>query len=198
MFDPNPVVSLCVNQSGEKTKAKSCLASNIKKVLCRIGNPGTPVKRQVQKRKPSLVELSEEEEEPVEEIIEASRGPYDWSQPDPPLYHQQLLDDLVGVGARVTVVRRHIVAMWEDQWKLGVCQLQLEEIRMKVDFGQWTSEQGLAEMKKLPGLKPADLKKKPYKSSYAKWEVAQEKAAEKWKKGKERADPEEDGGADAE
>jgi len=155
-------------------------------------------KRWVWKRKPSPVELSEEEEEePAEEIVEAGWGLYDWSQPDPPLYHQQLLDDLVGVGARVTVVRRHIVAMQEDQWKLGVCQLQLEEIWMKVDFGQWTSEQGLAEMKKLPGLKLADLKKKPYKSSYTKWEAGQENAAEKWKKGKGRADPEEDEGVDA-
>jgi len=68
----------------------------------------------VQKRKPSPVELSEEEEEPTEEHVEASRGPYDWSQPDPPSYHQQLLDDLVGVGAGVTVVRRHTVAMQED------------------------------------------------------------------------------------
>jgi len=81
--------------------------------------------------------------------------------------------------------------MWEDQWKLGVHHLQLEEIRMKVDFGQWTLEQGLAEMRKLLGLKPADLKKKPYKSSYAKWEAAQEKAGEKWRKGKERVGPEE-------
>ena len=152
----------------------------------------------VQKRKPSPVELSEEEEEPAEEIAEASQGPYDWSQPDPPSYHQQLLDNLVGVRAGVTVVWRHIVVMQEDQWKLGVRQLQLEEIRMKLDFGQWTSEQGLTEMKKLLGLKPADLKKKPYKSSYAKWETAQEKAAEKRKKGKERADPEEDEGADPE
>jgi len=174
------------------------LACNVKKVLCRIGNPGTPAKRQVQKRRPSPVELSEEEEVPVEEHVEASWGPYDWSQPDLPSYHQQLLDDLVGVGAGVTVVRRHVVAMQEDQWKLGVHHLQLEEIRMKVDFGQWTPEQGLAEMKKLPVLKPADLKKKPYKSSYAKWEAAQEKAAEKQRKGKEREGPEEDEEVDVE
>jgi len=77
-----------------------------------------PAKHRVQKRKPSLVEPSEEEEETVEEIAEASQGPYDWSWPDPPLYHQQLLDNLVGVGAGVMVVRRHIVAMQEDQWKL--------------------------------------------------------------------------------
>jgi len=150
------------------------------------------VKCWVQKRKPSPVKHSEEEEEPTEEIVEAGQGLYDWSQPDPPSYHQQTLDDLVRVRAGVTVVQRHVVAMREDQWKLGVRHLQLEEIQMKVNFGQWTPEQGLAEMKKLPGLKLADLKKKPYKSSYAKWEAAQEKAAEKRKKGKERADPEED------
>jgi len=167
----------------------------VKKVPCRIRAPGTPTKHRVQKRKPSPVERSEEEEEEEpteEEHVEASRGPYDWSQPDPPSYHQQLLDDLVRVRAGVTVVRRHIVAMREDQWKLGVRQLQLEEIWMKVDFGQWTPEQGLAEMKKLLGLKPADLKKKSYKSSYAKWEAAQEKAGEKRRKGKGRVDPEED------
>jgi len=147
-------------------------------VPCRIRAPRTLAKRQVQKRKPSPVEFSEEEEEPIEEHVEASWGPYDWSQLDPPSYHQQLLDNLVRVRARVTVVRRHVVAMQEDQWKLGVCHLQLEEIQMKVDFRQWTLEQGLAEMRKLPGLKPADLKKKPYKSSYAKWEAAQEKAGE--------------------
>jgi len=88
--------------------------------------------------------------------------------------------------------------MREDQWKLGVCQLQLEEIWMKVDFGQWTPEQGLAEMKKLPGLKLADLKKKPYKSSYAKWEATQEKAAEKQRKGKEGVGLEEDEEVDVE
>ena len=82
--------------------------------------------------------------------------------------------------------------MHEDQWKLGVRQLQLEEIRMKVDFGQWTPEEGLAEMKKLPGLKPAEVKKKLYKSSYAKWEAAQEKEAEKQRKGREREGLEED------
>jgi len=107
---------------------------------------------------------------------------------------------MVGVGAGVTVVRRHLVAMREDQWKLGVCQLQLEEIRMKVDFGQWTPEEGLAEMKKLPGLRLAEVKKKPYKSSYEKWKVAQPKATVKQKKGKgkEKAGSEEDEGADAE
>jgi len=82
--------------------------------------------------------------------------------------------------------------MREDQWKLGVRQLQLEEIRMKVDFGQWTPEQGLAELGRLPVMKPADLKRKIYKSSYAKWEAAQEKAVEKRRKGKERAGPEEE------
>ena len=86
--------------------------------------------------------------------------------------------------------------MREDQWKLGVRQLQLEEIRMKVDFGQWTPEQGLAEMKKLPVLKPADLKKKLYKSSYVKWEAAQEKEAERRRKEKEGEGPEEDGDVD--
>jgi len=173
---------------------------NVQKVPCRIRNPGTPAKHRVWKRRPSPVEPSEEEEEeePAEEHVEASRGPYDWSQPDPPSYHQQLLDDLVGVGAGVTVVRRHVVAMWEDQWKLGVRHLQLEEIRMKVDFGQWTPEQGLAEMKKLPVLKPADLKKKLYKSSYAKWEAVQEKEAEKQRKGKGREGPEEDEEVDVE
>ena len=69
---------------------------------------------------------------------------------------------------------------------------------MKVDFGQWTPEQGLTEIRKLPGLKPADLKKKPYKSSYARWEVAQEKAGEKQRKGKERVGPEEDEEVDVE
>jgi len=173
---------------------------NVKKVPCRIGNPGTPARRRVQKRKPSPVELSEEEDETAEEITEAGRGPYDLSQPEPPSYHQQLLDNMVGVGAGVAVVWRHLVAMREDQWTLGVRQLQLEEIRMKVDFGKWTPEEGLAEMKKLPGLKPAEVKKKPYKSSYEKWMVAQPKATVKRKKGKgkEKAGPEEDEGADAE
>jgi len=105
---------------------------------------------------------------------------------------------MVGVGAGVAVVRRHLVAMHEDQWKLGVCQLQLEEIRMKVDFGQWTPEEGPAEMKKLPGLKPAEVKKKLYKLSYAKWEATQEKEAEKWRKGKGREGPEEDEEVDVE
>ena len=76
--------------------------------------------------------------------------------------------------------------------------MQLEEIQMKVDFGQWTPEQGLAEMKKLPVLKLVDLKKKLYKSSYAKWEATQEKAAEKQRKGKEREGPEEDEEVDVE
>ena len=69
---------------------------------------------------------------------------------------------------------------------------------MKVNFGQWMPEQGLAEMRKLLGLKPADLKKKPYKSSYAKWEAAQANAAGKQKKQKERADLEEDEEVDVE
>ena len=137
-------------------------------------------------------EADENEEGLSDKHTEASRGPYDLSRSDPPSYHQQLLDDLVGVGTGVTMVRRHVVAMREDQWKLGVRQLQLEEIRMKVEFRQWTSEQGLAEMSRLPVLKPADLKKKPYKSSYAKWEAAQEKVVERRRKGKERADPEEE------
>ena len=164
-----------------------------------------PARCRVQKRRSSLVAISEEEEggeegETAEEIAEASHGPYDMSRPDPPSYHQQLLDNMVGVGAGVTVVQRHLVAMREDQWKLGVRQLQLEEIRMKVNFGQWTPEEGLAEMKKLPGLKPAEVKKKPYKFSYEKWKVAQQKATVKRKKGKgkERVGPEEDEDVDVE
>ena len=57
---------------------------------------------------------SEEEEE----VLEAAWGPYDLAWSKPPLYHQWLLDNLVGVGAGVQVVRGHLMAMKEDQWKL--------------------------------------------------------------------------------
>jgi len=100
-------------------KAKSCLACNVKKVPCQIGNPGTSAKHWVQKRKSSPVDISEDEEE----VLEAAWGPYDLSWSDPPSYHQQLLDNLVGVRARVRVVQRHLMAMKEDQWKLGYQQL---------------------------------------------------------------------------
>jgi len=107
---------------------------------------------------------AEEEEEDV--IASAAQGWYDLSHPDPPSYHQQLLDNLIRVRARMKMVQRHILAMKADQWTLGVWQVKLEEIQMKVDFGHWTPEEGLVEMKKLPELKPSDLKKKPYKLSY--------------------------------
>ena len=141
-----------MNQSGEKTKAKSCLACNIKKVPSRIRNPGTTIKCQVQKRRASLVEVAEEEEE----ILEAALG------------------------------QRKLLAMKEDQWKLGVQQIKLEEIQMKVDFGPWILEKDPAERKKLLELKQTGLKKKPYKSSYKQWEAEREKIVEKWEKMKEK------------
>jgi len=101
-------------------KAKSCLGCNIKKVPCHIEKPRTITKCWVQKGKASLVKIAEEEEE----ISEAALGQYDLSRPDPPSYHQQLLDDLVGVGAGVRVVQKHLLGMKEDQWKLGVQQVK--------------------------------------------------------------------------
>ena len=78
--------------------------------------------------------------------------------------------------------------MKEDQWKLGVQQLKLEEIWMKVNFRHWTPEKGLEEMRKLLKLKQTGLKKKLYKSSYEQWEAEQEKQkkVKGKKKGKEK------------
>ena len=66
------------------------------------------------------------------------RPPYNLSHPDPPSYHQQLLDNIVGVESGVQVVQRHLLAMKEDQWKLGLQQVKLEEIRA---FRAWPKVQ---------------------------------------------------------
>ena len=74
------------------------------------------------------------------------------------------------------------MALKEDQWLLGIWQLELEEIWMKVEFGVWTLEKGVEEMKKLPKLKQTELKKIQYKSSYEQWEVEQERVTEEQRK----------------
>jgi len=96
----------------------------------------------------------------------------------PPSFPQQLLDDVVSVRSRVRIVWQHLLAMKEDQWKLGTQQLELEEIWMKADFRHWTLEKGLEEMKKLPKLQQTKLKKIPHRSAFEQWEAEQKKIAE--------------------
>ena len=78
------------------------------------------------------------------------------------------------------------MAIREDQWQLGMRQLELQEIRMKVDFGVWTPEEGVAEMEKLPELAPTELKKILYKSTEERWEARQEKISKEQRKKKEQ------------
>ena len=176
------------------------MACNLKKVPCKVGALRPSKKRKVHKARSPSCGTSEDLEDPSEAI----QGRYNLSLLTPPSYCQQVLDDIVGVGARIRIAHWHLMAIREDQWQLGMQQLELQEIGMKVDFGVLTPEEGAAEMEKLLELVPTELKKILYKSVYERWEARQEKISEEQRKkkgqgrGKEGAGPEEDRGADVE
>jgi len=89
----------------------------------------------------------------------------------------QVLDDIVSVGAGARIARRQLLEIRDDQWQLGMWQLKLEEIWMKVDFGVWTLEEGAEVLAELPELELTELSDIPHRSTYERWKAKQAKIA---------------------
>jgi len=95
-----------------------------------------------------------------------------------PGYSQQVLEELLVASANTSDLRTVAEAAWKDQWKLGKQQLVLEELRLKVEIGVLSKEQGVTELARLLELARTKVEFPAYQSVYEQWEDVKEWLAE--------------------
>ena len=134
----------------------------------------SPTKRRVRKASSPKVR-SVSPESPEQTTTRQVRGPYDLYSAKAPGYSQQVLEELLVASENTSELRRIAEATRKDQWRLGKRQLQLEEIRLKVELGMLSKEQAAEELGKLPELNRTKVEYPAHQSVYERWEEVQER-----------------------
>jgi len=106
------------------------------------------------------------------------------------------LDELWVASENSSDRRRIAEASRKDQWKLGRRQLQLEELRLRVELGVLSKQQAAAELAGLPELTRTKVEFPAHQSVYERWEDVQEWLAEERRQ--EESGPEEEAEAEGE